>query len=91
MNNLHPIMQQALAPFAPRTELTEYHAALSRFDWAFELSDDAERVARVRRDLAELLAMQRKVDQDGEIWMSYLPSGCFTAPRPAVWTDGEAL
>lgn len=91
MQNLHPVMQQALAPFAPPTALTEYHAALSRFDWGFELSDDARRVERTRDALIELLKMQREVDKDGSIWMSYLPHGCFTAPRPVLISEEEAL
>lgn len=84
MNNINPIMQAAVAPFAPPSPLNAYHAALSKFDWDFDARDDHSRWAEGHNALARLRKMQAELDPTGEIWMSY-PGACgHGAPQPRV-------
>lgn len=84
MNNVHPILQQALAGVAPTSPLTEYHKALSAFDWQFEFADDHQRWASGNNSLSRLHRMQREIDADGAIWMSYPGAHKHGAPQPRV-------
>jgi hypothetical protein len=77
-SNLHPIMQQALAPFAPPAESAElafYRKRLRCFDWQFHFSDDASAVRIARVELANLHRMQAELDPDGRIWRAVAPGG----------------
>lgn len=87
MNNLHPIFQQALAPWAPRPAtdaLGEYREALARFDWQYEFSDEHRVWAKGTNDLARLRKMQRELDPTGEIWMACAGAQKHGAPQPFV-------
>jgi len=87
MQNLHPAFQQALSGFAPPSPLTEYHKALSRFDWQYQFSDDPMVYARGAQSLIELHKMQMELDPTGEIWNSYPGSQGHGAPFPRI-TEG---
>lgn len=82
MHSINPVLQQALAPFAPPSLLTQYHQALQSFDWMFGFTDDHDVWARGSNALARLHRMQRKVDPDGSIWRSYPQSQQHGAPQP---------
>lgn len=84
MTNVHPLLQAAIAPLAPASPLTEYHAALKAFDWNYDFADSHERWAKGNNALARLRAMQREVDPTGEIWMSHPGAQGHGAPAPRV-------
>lgn len=84
--NLSPVMQQALAPFAPPAEsqeLAAYRARLRRFDWSYQFSDDSSVYKRARAELAELHKLQAELDKDGSIWRAVCPGG-HGVPGPKV-------
>ena len=86
MNNMHPVMQQALAAFIPPAEtkeMTEYRAALRRFDWQFEFSEDNSIVCEGRNELEKLHKMQKELDPNGSIWKAVATEG-HGIPRPIV-------
>lgn len=86
MNHIHPVMAQALAPFAPppqSADMDAYLAALRRFDWHHEFSDEHAKVIAGQAALKELWAMQLRVDPDGSIWRRMAPSG-HGIPSPVV-------
>jgi hypothetical protein len=86
MNHPNPIMQQALAPFAPPVEsdeLAAYRGLLRDFDWQFEFSDDASVRRHALDNLAELRRMQTALDPDGSIWRAVAPGG-HGEPQPKV-------
>jgi hypothetical protein len=84
MTNVHPLIQAAIAPMAPASALTEYHAALKSFDWNYDFSDDQQRWANGSNALARLRKMQAELDTTGEIWMSYPGAQGHGAPAPRV-------
>jgi hypothetical protein len=84
MQNVNPILQQALAAFSPPSPLAEYHKALQSFDWQYAFSDDYLVFARGVNALEKLHAIQTKVDPTGEIWNSYPGSKGHGAPFPRI-------
>ena len=64
--------------------LNEYHTALRNFDWQFEFTDEHAKWAKGHNDLARLYAMQKDLDQDGTIWLSYPGSKTHGAPQPRI-------
>jgi hypothetical protein len=84
MTNVHPLFQAAIAPLAPPSALTEYHAALQSFDWQYDFSDSHERWAKGNNALARLRAMQAVVDPTGEIWMAQPGAQGHGAPAPRI-------
>lgn len=100
MSNLSPVMSAALAPYAPPSSevhalATEYaiglyRKALETFDWQYEFADTLDRWARGNNDLSNLRRMQRTLDPDGSIWLSYPGAHTLQAPKPVIRTGGEA-
>ncbi len=94
MSNLSPVMAAALAPFAPRSSEVHalaseyaiglYRKALEAFDWQFEFSDDHARWALGHNALSNLYRMQRTLDPDGSIWLSYAGAHTHGAPQPRI-------
>lgn len=86
MDNMHPLMIQALQNFAPPPEsdaMQQYRKALREFDWRFEFSDDGESHRQGSAALKELHAMQQALDPDGSIWRAMQP-GRWGEPMPIV-------
>ena len=50
-----------------------YRAALLRFDWTYEYSDDQRVWIRGNCDLAELRLAQPEIDPSGSIWLEMAP------------------
>ncbi len=82
MEHIHQILQQALAPFSPPSDLARYHNLLSRMDWQYEFSDDHSVYIRGKKMLDELRELQKQVDPDGSIWISYPGAKKHGAPQP---------
>ena len=66
--------------------LDEYHNALRNFDWQFEFSDEHAKWAKGHNNLMRLYAMQKELDIDGTIWLSYPGSKTHGAPQPRILT-----
>lgn len=97
---IHPVMAAALAPFAPKSSNVHalaseyavglYRKALEKFNWQFEHAEEHAVWARGSNDLANLRRMQRDIDPDGSIWMSYPGAHTHGAPQPIVREGGAA-
>lgn len=71
MDNVHPVMAEALALIAPPAESPEvakYRTLLRRHDWGHEFSDDWRWRQRGREELAKLRQLQAQLDPDFRIW-----------------------
>ena len=85
-STLHPVMQKALAPFAPPAEspeLAAYRQRLRRFDWQYQFSDDFNVYFSGKAELAELHKLQAELDKSGTIWNAICPGG-HGVPGPKV-------
>jgi hypothetical protein len=77
MNSLHPIFQQALAPFisamGQQPNVEDYKWALQRHDWTHEYADRYADVQRGKVQRQALEQMREELDADGSIWNSIAP------------------
>lgn len=100
VNHLSPVMATALAPFAPPSSEVHaiapkyaiglYRKALASFDWQYDQADTQHRWANGHNDLANLYLLQRTLDPDGSIWLSYPGAHTDGAPQPRVQNGGAA-
>jgi hypothetical protein len=68
----------------PLTRLEAYGAALRRFDWQFQFSDDHTVWAAGSNALARLHKMQRQIDPDGVMWLATPGARGHGAPGPQI-------
>lgn len=71
MDNVHPVMAEALtliAPPAESPEMAKYRNLLRRHDWGHEFADDGRWRERGRQELATLRKLQAEIDPDYRVW-----------------------